>query len=47
MLFTPQSLHLNLSGRPRLQRPGCEEPIEAGTLLGFIEIPTAPTKNPK
>ena len=33
--------------RPRLQRPTYEEPIEAGTLPRFIEIPTAPTKNPK
>ena len=39
MLFTPWSPHLNLPGRPRLQ--------EAGTLPRFIEIPTAPTKNPK
>ena len=47
MLFTPWSPHLNLPGRPRLQRPAYEVPVEAGTLLGFIEIPTAPTKNPK
>ena len=47
MLFTPWSPHLNLPGRPRLQRPAFEEPIESGTLPGFIEIPTAPTKNPK
>ena len=47
VLFTPWSPHLNLPGRPRLQRPTYEEPIEAGTLPGFIEIPTAPTKNPK
>ena len=37
----------NLPGRPRLQRPAYEELIEAGTLPRFIEIPTAPTKNPK
>ena len=48
MLFTPWSPHLNLPGRPCLQRPACEEPVEAGTLRRFIEIPTAPTtKNPK
>ena len=47
MLFTPWSPHLNLPGRPRLQRPTYEKPIEAGTLPRFIEIPTAPTKNPK
>ena len=47
MLFTPWSPHLNLPGRPRLQRPTYEEPIEAGTLPRFIEIPTAPTQNPK
>ena len=48
MLSTPWSPHLNLPGRPRLQRPGNEEPIEAGTLRGFIEINTAPTtRNPK
>ena len=47
MLFTPWSPRLNLPGRSRLQRPACEEPIEAGTLPRFIEIPTAPTKNPK
>ena len=47
MLFTPWSPHLNLPGRLRPQRPAYEEPIEAGTLPGFIEIPTAPTKNPK
>ena len=41
------SPHLNLPGRPRLQRPAYEEPIEAGTLPRFIEIPAAPTKNPK
>ena len=35
------------SGRPRLQRPTYEEPLEAGTLPIFIEIPTAPNKNPK
>ena len=45
MLFTPWSPHLNLRGRPHLQRPTYEEPIEAGTLPRFIEIPTAPTKN--
>ena len=39
--------HLNLPGRPLLQRPAYEEPIEVGTLPRFIEIPTAPTKNPK
>ena len=47
MLFTPWSPHLNLPARPRLQRPTYEEPTEAGTLPRFIEIPTAPTKNPK
>ena len=47
MLFTPWSPHLNLPGRPRLQRPACEEPVGAGTLPRFIEIPTAPTKTPK
>ena len=47
MLFTPCSPHLNLSGRPRLQRPTYEEPIEAGTLPRFIEIPTTPIKHPK
>ena len=47
MLITPWSPHLNLPGRPRLQGPTCEEPIEAGTLPRFIEIPTAPPKNPK
>ena len=47
MLFTPWSPHLNLPGRPRPQRPTCEEPIEAGMLPRFIEIPTAPIKNPK
>ena len=41
------SPHLNLPGRPRLQRPAYVEPIESGTLPGFMEIPTAPTKNPK
>ena len=44
---TPWSPHLSHPGRPRLQRPAYEEPIEAGTLPRFIEIPTAPTKNPK
>ena len=48
MLFTPWSPHLNLPGRLRLQRPAYEEPIEARTLLRFIEVPTTPTtKNPK
>ena len=48
MLFTPWSPHLNPLGRPRLQRPAYEEPIEAGTLPRFFQIPTAPTtKNPK
>ena len=48
MLFTPWSPLLNLPGRHRLQRPTYEEPIEAGTLPRFIEIPTAPTtKHPK
>ena len=47
MLFTPWSPHLNLPGRPRLQRPTYEEIIEARTLPGFIEIPSGPTKNPK
>ena len=47
MLLAPWSPQLNLHGRLRLQRPTYEEPIEAGTLPRFIEIPTAPTKNPK
>ena len=47
MLFTPWSPHLNLAGRPRLQRRAYEEPIEAGALPRLIETPTAPTKNPK
>ena len=47
MLFTPWSPHLNLPGPPHLQRPTYAEPIEAGTLPRFIEIPAAPTKNPK
>ena len=47
MLFTPWSPHLNLPGGPRLQRPAYEEPVEAGTLPRFIEISTAPIKNPK
>ena len=48
MLFTTWSSHLNLPGRPRLQRPAYEEPNEAGTLPRFIEISTAPTtRNPK
>ena len=47
MLFAPWSALLNLPARPRLQRPAYEEPITAGTWLSFIEIPTAPTKNPK
>ena len=47
VLSTPWSLHQNLPGRPRLQRLTHEEPIEAGTLPRFIEIPAAPTKNPK
>ena len=47
MLFTPCSPHLNLLGRPRLQRPAFEEPLESGTSPRFIEIPTAPTRNPK
>ena len=47
MLFAPWSPHLNLPGRPRLQRPTYEEPTEAGTWPRFIEIPTAATKNPK
>ena len=47
MLFTPWSPHLNLLG-PRLQGLAYEEPIEAGALPRFIEIPTAPTtRNPK
>ena len=45
--FTPCSPLLNLPGRPHPQRPTYEELIEAGTLPRFIEIPTAPTKNPK
>ena len=40
MLFTLWSPHLNLPSRPRLQRPTYEEPIEAGTLPGFIEHQT-------
>ena len=48
MLFTPWSPHLNLPGRPHFQRPAYEEPIEAGALPRFIEIPTAPTtRSPK
>ena len=48
ILFTPWSPQLKLPGRPRLQRPAYEEPIEARTLRGFIEIPAAPTtKNSK
>ena len=47
MLFTPWSPHLNLPGRRRLQRLAYEEPIEAGTLPRFINIPATPTKNPK
>ena len=48
MLFTPWSPHQNLPGRPRLQRPAYEEPIEAGALPRSIEIPTEPTtRNPK
>ena len=47
MLFTPWSPHLNLPGGPRLQRSAYEELVEAGKLPRFIEIPTAPTKNPK
>ena len=48
MLFTPWSPHLNLPGLPRWQRPAYEEPVEAGALPRFIEIPTAPTtRNPK
>ena len=43
MLFTPWSPHQNPPGHPRLQRPAFEEPIEAGALPRFIEIPTAPT----
>ena len=39
MLFTPWSPHLNLPGRPRLQRSAYEEPIEAVALPRFIEIP--------
>ena len=40
--------HLNLPSRSRLQRPAHVEPIEAGTLPRFIEIPTSPTtRNPK
>ena len=35
------------SSRPRLQRPAYEKPIEARTFPRVIEIPTAPTKNPK
>ena len=48
MPFTPWPPHLNLPGRPRLQRPAYEEPIEARALPRFIEIPTAPTtRNPE
>ena len=46
MLLTPWSTHLHLPGRPLLQRPAYEEPIESGTLPRFIEIPTTPHKNP-
>ena len=46
--FTPWSPQLNLPGRPHLQRPAYEEPIDARALPRFIEIPTAPTtRNPK
>ena len=39
---------MNLLGRPRLQRPAYEEPVEAGALPRFNETPTAPTtRNPK
>ena len=48
MFFTPWSPHLNLPGRPRLQRPAYGEPIEAGSLPIFIETPSATTtQNPK
>ena len=48
MLFIPWSPPQNHPGRPRLQRPAYEEPVEARTLPRFIEIPTAPTtRNPK
>ena len=47
MPFTPWSPHLNLPGRHRSQGPTYEELIEARTLPRFIEIPAAPTKNPK
>ena len=48
MLCTPWSPHLNLPCRPRLQKSAYEEPIEAGAVPRFIEIPTAPTtKNPE
>ena len=43
MLFTLWSPHLNPPGRPRLQRPAYEEPIEARALPRFIETPTATT----
>ena len=43
MLFTQWLPHLKLQGRPCLQRPEYEAPIEAGAVPRFIEIPTAPT----
>ena len=43
MLFTPWLPHLNLPGRPRLQRPAYEELIEAEALPRFIEIPKSET----
>ena len=48
MPFTPWSPHLNLPGRPRLQRPAYEEPVEARALPRYIETPTATTtRKPK
>ena len=37
MLFAPSSPHLNLPG-PRLQRPACQEPVEAGALTRFTRV---------
>ena len=44
ILFTFWAPHLDLLGRPHPQRPAYEEPIEARTLLRFIETPTATAK---
>ena len=44
ILFAPWSPHMNLPGRPRLQRPAHEEPLDAGTLPRFIETPNSHNK---